>query len=85
MFEEHFRIETFSAIQKVCGHQKFEGDFGLDRKFGDFGRAVGVADLVGEVHADLLQHVGRDLAEVDLIKNKIKLIQYKTKRAVEKL
>ena len=33
------------AVQKVGGHQKLQGDFGRNRKLGDFGGTVGVADL----------------------------------------
>ena len=62
-----------SAVKEVGGHQKLKSDFRLDRELRDLGGAVGVSDLVGEVHADLLQHVWRDLAEVDL-RNKRRLL-----------
>ena len=55
-----------SAVQEVTGHEQLQRDLGLDGELRDLGGAVGVADLVGEVHAHLLQHVGRDLPEVDL-------------------
>ena len=54
------------AVQEVSCHEQLQRDLGLDGEFRDFGGAVGVTDLVGEVHAHLLQDVGGDLAEVDL-------------------
>ena len=50
-------IHFHSAVKEVGGHQELESDFRLDRELRDLGGAVGVSDFVGEVHADLLQHV----------------------------
>ena len=50
-------IHFHSAVKEVGGHQELESDFWLDRELRDLGGAVGVSDFVGEVHADLLQHV----------------------------
>ena len=46
-----------SAVEEVGGHEELERDLGSDRELWDLGRAVRVANFVGEVHADLLQHV----------------------------
>ena len=55
------------AVKEVGGHEELQRDLGRDGELGDLGGAVGEADLVREIHADLLQHVRRDLAEVDLV------------------
>jgi len=55
------------AVEEVGGHEQLQRDLGRDGELGDLGGAVGEADLVREIHADLLQHVRRDLAEVDLV------------------
>ena len=47
-----------STVEEVGSHEKLEGDLGLDGELRDLGGAVGVAHLVREVHAHLLQHVG---------------------------
>ena len=55
------------AVEEVGGHEELEGDLWGNGELGDLGGAVGEADLVGEVHAHLLQDVGRDLTEVHLV------------------
>lgn len=60
----HFQLLT---IQKVCSHEQFQRDLWSDREFGYFCGAVGVADLVGEIHAHLGQDVRRYLPEVHFI------------------
>lgn len=60
-------ISVTLAIQKVCSHEQFQCDLRSDGKFRYFCGAVGVADLVGEVHADLGQDVRRNLPEVHFI------------------
>lgn len=55
------------AIQKVCGHEQFQCNLRCDGEFRYFCGAVGVTDLVGEVHADLGQDMRRDLPEVHFI------------------
>lgn len=55
------------AIQKVCSHEQFQCDLRSDGEFGYFCGAVGVADFVGEVHADLGQDVRRNLPEVHFV------------------
>ena len=42
------------AVEEVGGHEELESDLWGNWELGDLGRAVGEADLVGEVHADLL-------------------------------
>lgn len=54
------------AYKEVGRHEQLQGDLGLDGEFGDFGRAIGVAQLVVEVLDDLFQDGGGDLTEVDL-------------------
>jgi len=56
-----------SAVEKVGGHEQLQRDLRLDGELWDLGGAVGVAHLVREVHADLLEDVRGDLAEVDLV------------------
>ena len=41
------------TIQEVCSHEQFQCDLWSDGKLGYFRGAVGVADLVSEIHADL--------------------------------
>lgn len=55
------------AIQKVCSHEQFQCDLRSDGKFRYFCGAVGVTDLVGEVHADLGQDVRWNLSKVHFI------------------
>ena len=55
------------TIQEVCRHEQLQCDLWSDGELWDFRGAVGVADLVGEVHADLRQHMGRDLPEVHFV------------------
>ena len=56
-----------STVEEVGRHEELQGDFRWDGELRDLGGAVGVLDLVGEVHADLLEDVRRDLPEVDLV------------------
>ena len=42
------------AIEKICSHQKFESNFGINWKLRDFGSAVGIAHLVGKVLTNFL-------------------------------
>ena len=42
------------AVEEVGGHEELESDLWGNWELGDLGGAVGEADLVGEVHADLL-------------------------------
>ena len=60
-------ISVTLAIQKVCSHEQFQCDLRSDGEFRNFCGAVGVTDLVGEVHADLGQDVRRDLPEVHFV------------------
>ena len=46
-------ISVTLAIQEVGSHEQFQCDLRSDGEFGYFCGAVGVTDLVGEVHADL--------------------------------
>ena len=55
------------TIQEVSSHEELQCDLWGDGELGDLCGAVGEADLVGEVHAHLLQDMGRDLTEVDLV------------------
>lgn len=55
------------AIQKVCSHEQFQCDLWSDGEFRYFCGAVGVTDLVGEIHADLGQDVRWNLPEVHFI------------------
>jgi len=56
-----------STVEEVGSHQEFQSDLGRNGKLRDLGRAVGVLDLVGEVHADLLEDVRGNLTEVDFV------------------
>lgn len=53
VFQASYIISVILAIQKVCGHEQFQGYLWCDGELGDLCGAVGVADLIGEVHADL--------------------------------
>lgn len=55
------------AIQKVCSHEQFQCDLRCDGEFRYFCGAVGVTDLVGEVHADLGQDMRWNLPEVHFV------------------
>jgi len=57
-----------STVKEVCRHEELEGDFRWDGELRDLCGAVGVLDLVGEVHANLLEHVGRYLTKVHLVR-----------------
>ena len=57
-----------STVKEVGGHQELEGDFGWDGELWDLCGAVGVLDFVGEVHANLLEDVRRDLSKVHLVR-----------------
>lgn len=67
MFQATTLSPLILAIQKVCSHEQFQGDLWSDGEFGYFCGAVGVTDLVGEVHADLGQDVRRNLPEIHFI------------------
>ena len=56
------------TIQKVCSHEELQGDLWGDGELGDLGGAVGEPHFVGEVHADLLQHMRGNLTEVDFVR-----------------
>lgn len=60
-------ISVTLAIQKVRSHEQFQCDLWSDGEFRDFCGAVGVPDLVGEVHADLGQDMRWNLPEVHFI------------------
>lgn len=60
-------VSVTLTIQKVCSHEQFQGDLRSDGEFRYFCGAVGVADLVGEVHADLGQNVRGNLPEVHFV------------------
>ncbi len=60
-------ISVTLAIQKVCSHEQFQCDLRSDGKFRYFCGAVGVTDLVGEIHADLGQDMRGNLPEVHFI------------------
>lgn len=60
-------ISVTLAIQKVCSHEQFQCNLRSDGEFRYFCGAVGVADFVREVHADLGQDVRRNLPEVHFI------------------
>lgn len=60
-------ISVTLAIQKVCSHEQFQGDLRGDGEFRYLCWAVGVTDLVGEVHADLGEDMRGDLSEVHLV------------------
>ena len=57
-----------STVKEVGGHQELEGDFWWDGELWDLCGAVGVLDFVGEVHANLLEDVRRDLSKVHLVR-----------------
>lgn len=46
------------TIQEVGSHEEFKGNLWLNGEFWDFCGAVGVSDLVREIHADLAKHMG---------------------------
>lgn len=52
-FQASYVMSVILTIQKVCGHEQFQGYFWCDGEFRYLCGAVGIADLVGEVHADL--------------------------------
>lgn len=52
-FQASYIISVILAIQKVCGHEQFQGYLWCDGEFRYLCGAVGIAHLVGEVHADL--------------------------------
>lgn len=53
VFQADYIISVILAIQKVCGHEQFQGYLWCDGEFRYLCGAVGIADLIGEVHADL--------------------------------
>ena len=55
------------TIQEVGSHEEFQCNLRSDGEFWDFCGAVGVTDLVGEVHAHLGEHMRGDLPEVDFV------------------
>ena len=57
-----------STVKEVGGHQELEGDFWWNGELWDLCGAVGVLDFVGEVHADFLEDVRRDLSKVHLVR-----------------
>jgi len=46
------------AVKEIGSHQQLQGNLRGNGEFRNFSAAVGVAHLVGEVHANLLQDVG---------------------------
>lgn len=53
VFHADYIISVILAIQKVCGHEQFQGYLWSYGEFRYLCGAVGIADLIGEVHADL--------------------------------
>ena len=49
----HTNKFKYISNQEVGGHEQLQGNFGLDGEFRNLRGAVGVPDLVREVHADL--------------------------------
>ena len=49
------------TIEKICSHQQFKCNLRGDRKFRNLRRAVGVADFVDEVLANLRQNMRSEI------------------------
>lgn len=52
------------TIQEIGSHEEFQCNLRSNGEFWDLCGAVGVTDLVGEVHAHLGENMRRDLPEV---------------------
>ena len=56
------------TVQEVCSHEQLQGDLWGNGELGDLGGAVGEPHFVGEVHANLLQHMRGNLSEINFVR-----------------